>query len=303
MAVTAPVKRKRKELSLLVMVLPALVLFLAFGYVPLFGWVYAFFDYTPGIPLSQSAFVGLKYIGQAITDGEVASVLKNTLAISLLNLVLGVIPVAFAIMLSEMKSKRYQKFIQTVTTLPNFISWILVYAFVYAIFSNEGALNQLILLFNPNASTVSLLSNSDAAWYFQAAINLWKTAGWSAIIYLAAIAGIEQEQYEAAMVDGASRLQRIRHITIPGISETYLVLLLLSVAWMLSNGFDQFFVFVNPLVADKLDVLDYYVYRVGIQNSSYSFATAIGIFKTIISIVLLFVCNLIAKKVRGQSFV
>lgn len=291
------------RITLLLMAIPALLLFFAFSYVPLFGWIYSLFEYKVGVPLSSSQFVGIKYLKMAVMEPEVLNVVRNTLVISFLNLILGLVPVVFAIMLSELKSNAYRRIIQTTTTLPNFISWILVYAFIYAIFSSDGAINQFALLVNPNASTISVLSNNEMAWYIQAFINLWKTLGWNAIIYMAAITSIEQEQYEAAMIDGAGRLQRIRHITIPGISETYLVLLLLSVAWMLSNGFDQFFVFNNPIVADKLDVLDYYVYRVGIQNDSYSYATAIGIYKTLISIILLFVCNNVARKVRGTPFV
>ncbi|MCM0647605.1 ABC transporter permease subunit [Clostridium swellfunianum] len=289
--------------TLLLMAIPPLLLLITFSYLPLFGWSYAFFDYMPGIKLNAETFAGLKYIKMAVTELQIRSVLVNTLSISLLNLLFSFFPVILAVMISELKSKRLQKLIQTTTTLPNFISWILVYAFLYAIFSNEGMLNSLVKMINPNSQGVNILANADHAWIIQALIVVWKTAGWNTIIYLAAITGIDQELYEAATVDGANRFHKIIYITLPGISETFLVLLLLQASNILSNGFDQFFVFNNPIVANKLDVLDFYVYRSGIQNAQYSFATAVGMFKSAISITILFICNFVAKKIRGTAFI
>lgn len=294
-------RKLSNRMILFLIAFPFAALLIIFSYLPLYGWIYSFFEYTPGVPLKSTQFVGLKYFIMAVTDGEVRSVLRNTLAISFLNLIVTPFPVILAVLMSEMRGTKYKKLIQTTTTLPNFISWVLVYSFFFAIFSNDGLLNQLIRAINPSAQAVSLLANNDIAWYFQVFVITWKTAGWNAIIYLAAIAGIDSELYDAASVDGAGRFRKIIHVTVPGLMPTYFVLLLLGIGYMLSNGFEQYFVFYNSLVADKLDVLDYYVYRVGLQMDNYAYATTIGIYKTVISVSLLFTANFVAKKVRGQS--
>ncbi|MCD9020643.1 ABC transporter permease subunit [Cohnella sp. NL03-T5] len=284
------------------MAAPFILLVIAFNYVPLFGWVYAFYDYKPGIPLADTPFVGLKFFKLALEDGsELGNIIRNTLGISALSLLISPLPLILAILLSEVRSKLFKNIVQTITTLPHFISWVIVFSIMFSLFSNDGLVNQQLLNWGWIDQPSNPLSDSSIAWYVQTAISAWKTVGFSAIIYLAAIAGIDQEQYEAAKVDGAGRFRQILHITIPGSVQTYLVLLLLSVSNMLSNGFEQFFVFFNPMVSEKLEVLDYYVYRVGIQSADYAYSTALGIFKTIISIALLFTVNFISKRTRGNS--
>jgi len=218
-------------------------------------------------------------------------------------IVSGLVPVAFAVLLSEVKSRRFRSLVQTATTLPNFISWVLVFAFMYNMFSSDGLFMRIATMINPMTNFRSPLIDVKAAWYVQAGIYLWKTCGWNAIIYLAAITGIDQELYEAAVVDGANRWQKIWHITVPGLIETYFVLLLLSLGWMLSVGFEQFFVFYNAQVADRITVIDLFVYQVGIQSQNISYAIAIGMFKTIVSIILLTASNLLAKRVRGATLI
>lgn len=291
-------RNRTGKLTLLLMALPPFALLAVFSYLPLLGWIYAFFEDTS---LRRESFVGIKYIETAVLSPEIINVVVNTLAMSLINIVFGVVPVIFAIMISELRSRKYQRVIQTFTTLPNFISWVLVYSLMYALFSSEGMINTLIYRIDAGSSGLNVLGNAELAWLIQCLFYLWKTAGWSAIIYIAAISGIDQSLYEAAIVDGAGRFRKIWHITLPGISETYIVLLMLGVAGMLSNGFDQFFVFNNALVASKLNVLDYYVYSVGIRNNIVPLATAIGIYKTVISVILLILCNSIAKKIRGGT--
>jgi len=306
LASTVPKRKKlqRNGLLLLLMALPFVVLVFIFYYVPLFGWVYAFYNYKPGIPLSQSEFVGLKYFQMALSEGsELGTVLRNTLGLSFLGILTSPLPIAFAIMLSEVRSKTFKKLTQTLTTLPNFVSWVIVFSLFFSIFSVEGLMNQLLAKFHLIDSPLNPLANPDAAWYMQTAIGIWKGLGWGAIIYLAAITGIDAELYDAAKVDGAGRFQTIWHITVPGIMPTYFVLLLLSISGMLSNGFEQYFVFMNPLVNEKLNVLDYYLYNVGIVQNDYSYSTALGIFKTIVSILLLFTANLLSKRIRGQSII
>jgi len=293
-----------RRLSLFLMILPLLVLVIAFNYVPLFGWVYAFFKYKPGIPLSETPFAGLEYFRLLFgANSEIGKVLINTLVMSFLNILSSPLPIVFAILLSELRGRRLKKFVQTVTTVPYFISWIIVFSLVFSIFSFEGIFNTLLTQLGWIKNPVNVLGNPDTAWYVQTAIVIWKNTGWSAIIYFAAIAGLDSQLFDAAKIDGAGRFRCIWHVTLPGLMPTFIVLLLLNVSNMLSNGFDQFFVFYNPLVADKLEVLDYYIYRVAFHGNDYPFATAVGMWKTLISIVLLFAVNQLAKKFRGQSII
>jgi putative aldouronate transport system permease protein len=213
-------------------------------------------------------------------------------------------PAIFAILLSEIKSKKFSKLIQTATTLPNFISWVIVFSLAFSFFSNDGFVNSMMARFNIHHQEGSgILGNNDAVWLFQWGLQCWKGLGWGAIIYLATIAGIDTALYDAAKVDGANRFQAIIHITVPGLFMTYLVLLLLGISNMLNNGFDQYFVFYNALVADKIEVLDYYVYKVGMLSNDYSLSTALGMAKTIISLILLFTANNISQALRGERLV
>ncbi|MCL6457188.1 MAG: ABC transporter permease subunit [Gorillibacterium sp.] len=286
------------------MAVPFLVVVFIFNYIPLFGWIYAFFHYKPGIPLWKTSFAGLEYFKLMYHERkDLFSVLKNTMIMSTLSLLCTPLYAAFAIFLNEMNSKRFKKLVQITTTLPNFISWVLVYAICFMFFSSDGFINHVLFIFGWIDNPTDVLGNNAAVWYVQTAIVMWKGLGWGAIIYLAAIAGIDQELYDAAKVDGAGRFRTIWNITVPGILPTYFVLLLLSISNMLSNGFDQYYVFYNPLVATHIEVLDYYTYRVGMLNGDFSYSTALGITKTLISVFLLFSVNKIAKMVRGESIV
>ncbi|MFC5406169.1 ABC transporter permease [Cohnella soli] len=300
-------KRGGRQLNqrqlLFLMGLPFIVLTILFYYIPLYGWIYAFVDYKPGIPLSHSAFVGLKYFKLAFSEASnLRQVMINTLALSFLSLLTAPLAVLFAVFLTEMRSAKYRKLIQTTTTLPNFISWVLVYSVFFVFFNlNDGFVNQLLMKLDLIKEPFNMLGSARYAWLFQTFVSVWKSLGWGAIIYMAAIAGIDPEQYDAAKVDGAGRYRMMRHVTIPGVMPTFVVILILSIGNVLSNGFEQFYVFYNPLVADKLEVLDYYVYRIGLTLNDYSFATAIGIFKSVISIILVFSVNILSKKIRGNS--
>jgi len=304
---SGPGKRKKfakDQWVLLGLAAPFIVFFIIFNYIPLAGWSLAFMNYKPGIPLSKTPFVGLqnfKYI--FMFSDDILNALKNTLIMSGLGILTSVLPVIFAIMLTEIPGRRYTKLVQTVTTIPNFISWVIVFSFSFSLFSRDGAVNVILSSLGLISEPVDVLANNDAVWYFQTSLGIWKGLGWNSIIYFAAIAGIDVELYDAATVDGANRLQKIWYITIPGISETYLVLLLLSVCNFLSNGLEQYMVFYNALVAEHIEVLDYFIYRVGLKEADYSFSTAVGILKSGVSILMLFAVNGISKKVRGYAIV
>ena len=297
--------RKNDRLRLLLLALPFLAFILMFSYVPLAGWVYAFFRYRPGIPLDRTPFVGFDNFRLIFTlyRNQMTNVLRNTLIFSFLGLLMSPIPMFFAVLLNEIRRAKFKKLVQTTTTLPNFISWVIVFALSFAIFQDVGPVNRILLYLGLVDSPTMLLGNSGAVYAFQTILGLWKHVGWSAIIYFAAIAGIDSELYDAASVDGAGRLGKMLNITLPGLLPTYLVLLLLAIGNMLSVGFEQYFLFYNSLTARSIDVIDTYVYRVGLLNNDFSFGIAVGIFKTMISVILLFTANGIAKKVRGQSII
>ncbi|MBS6859396.1 MAG: ABC transporter permease [Clostridiales bacterium] len=295
--------KNREGVKLLLLALPFVIFVAAFSYVPLFGWAYAFTDYRVGMSLTEANFVGMEnFLAIWQNRNEFFRVMRNTFALSFIGLIFSPLPMVFAIMINEVRSTKFKKFVQTVTTLPNFISWIVVFTLAFAMFSSDGMVNNVIRAFG-GTQTINPLGDNDHAWMFQWALATWKTLGWSAIIYIASIAGIDQELYNAAQVDGANRFQQILHVTIPGLQPTFFVLLLLQISNILSNGFDQYFIFYNPLTADKLEVLDYYVYKIGVLTNNYPQSIALGMFKTIVSIVLLFSANGISKKLRGESIV
>ena len=296
---------KKPGFRLFLMSVPFLVVILLFYYLPLLGWSIAFIDYQPGISILKSRFTGFKSFEEVLTiGGNLYLVLRNTLVMSLLGIIFSPTPIVFALMLSEVRSKRFSKIVQTVTSFPNFISWILVYAIVYSVIAqSDSVFNTILLKFNIIKTPVNILSNPDMVWPFQLILQLWKNTGWQAIIYIATIAGIDSELYAAAEVDGAGRFRKILHITIPGVMGTYIVLLMLQISNMLSNGFEQYYVFHGPMVHEKIAVLDYYLYQTGLGEGNFSFSTAMGIFKTLISIILLFSVNGISKKIRGESIV
>ena len=208
-----------------------------------------------------------------------------------------------AIMFSEIKNKTFLRFAQTITTFPNFISWIIIYGVCFTVFSNNGVWAKIVYFLTGKKQMMGFLSNPDTAYAFHTLLEQWKGLGWSSIIYCAAIAGIDSSLYEAAQIDGANRIMQIWHITIPELMNTFLVLFLLSISSLLSRGFDHYFVFYNPMVADKLLVLDLWTYRLGISQGDYSFSIAAGIMRTMVSLILLFSMNAVSRKVRGNTIV
>lgn len=300
-----------KKYKLFLMMLPFLVAVFLFSYLPLYGWSYAFYNYKFGIPMDQQEFVGFKWFTEMITNQghreNIVRVLKNTFGMSGLNLVTSILPMIFAIFLNEVGNVRFKKFVQIFTTLPNFISWALVFSFAMAMFAMDtGIFSKAMLAIGAISEPVAWLNSSEHIWIKMWAWSTWKGLGWGAIMYLAAIAGIDQELYEAARVDGANRWKQMRYITLPGLLPTFIVLFMLSVSNILNNGMDQYMVFQNSMNKNTIEVLDLYVYNITIASKGttlYSFATAIGILKTLVSVTLLFSANFLSKKLRGESIV
>ena len=296
--------------KLFLMFLPFAILGFLFCYLPLYGWRYAFFDYKSGGTLSSDNFVGLKWFAylfkNSATRNDVINVMKNTLAISGLNIITSWIPMIFAVFLCEVRNMRFRRFVQAFTTIPNFISWVLVYAVALSIFSTDGFINTFakeVGLMSQNAPGHNYLMGNSFTWVKMWGWGTWKGVGWSAIIYIAGISGIDQSLYEAATVDGAGRFQKMRHITLPGLLPTFFVLLLMAIAGILSNGLDQYLVFENAENRESIRVLDLYVYKLGIGNGSIPLSTVVGMFKSVISVVLLFAANGMSKLLRGESII
>jgi putative aldouronate transport system permease protein len=235
------------------------------------------------------------------TRNDIVRVMKNTLAMSGLGIATSWVAMAFAIFLCEMKSLRVRRIIQTFTTIPNFISWVLVYAVACVIFSSEGLVSSIIV--NQGGTAVNFLMDTSHTWLKMLAWGLWKGTGWSAIIYISAISSIDQQLYEAATVDGAGRFQRIWHVTVPGLVPTFMVLLLLQISGLLNNGLEQYLVFENPNNTNAITVLDLYVYNLGIGGGRIPISTVIGMLKSLVSVLLLFTMNKVSKFIRGSSII
>lgn len=300
-------RKKARAFREFLYIVPFLAIVAIFSYYPLYGWFYAFFDYKPPFPLTWDKFVGFKWFATMVSNKvritQVLEVLRNTFAISGISLGFSWFPMVFAIFLNEIKFPKFKKFVQTVTTLPNFISWVLVYSIAYSVFSSTGAVNVVAMNLGLLEEPEIFLASSEHIWFKMWLWLTWKNAGWAAIMYIAAIAGIDEEMITAAKVDGASRMKIIWHITIPSLLPTYFVIIMLNLANFLSNGFEQFYVFQNAFNKDYIQVLDLYVYNLAMGNGGYSLSVAISMFKSVVSIILLTTSNGISKLVRGQGFI
>ena len=293
--------------QLFLMCLPFLLLAFLFGYLPLYGWRYAFFDYKAGDTLSMANFVGFKWFTYLFqneaTRKDIVTVMRNTLAMSGLGIATSWCSMAFAIFLSEIKNRPFKKFVQTFTTIPNFISWVLIFAVATAIFSTDGFVSNLMIKLGIWTQGQNLLMSGAHTWIKMLLWGMWKGLGWGAIIYIAAISGIDPQLYEAATVDGAGRFAKIWNVTVPALMPTFCVLLLMSIANVLSNGMEQYLVFENSANTGAIQVLDLYVYKLGIKQGLIPLTTVVGMLKSVISVLLLFTANKISKLTRGESII
>lgn len=293
--------------------LPILAVAFVFSYLPLWGWRYAFFDYKAGGELTADNFVGFKwftYLFQSeATRADIFRVIKNTLALSGIGILTSWLPMAFAIFLTQVPSKRFRRVVQTFTTVPNFLGWVIIYAVALAIFSTDGFVNNFLNNFLNNILHVSAtadtnyLMDSSHMWLKMWLWGTWKGLGWSAIIYISSITGIDPTLYEAAEVDGAGRFQKMWNVTVPQLLPTFFVMLLMSIANVLSNGMEQYLVFSNAVNRQSIEVLDLYVYNLGIVGGQIPMSTMVGMCKSVISVALLFIANTASKKLRGESIV
>lgn len=267
-----------------------------FYYLPLAGWLIAFEDYKPKDGIFNSPFIGLKKFEMLFSDQTFIRVIRNTLAMGIFNLISTFfMAIIFAILLNEMASKGYKKIVQTISYLPHFLSWIIVTGILHDALSGSGIINELLIKFSFIDSPINFFAHRVYFWPIVAFANVWKETGWNAIIYLAAITAIDPNLYEAAMIDGAGRWMRIKHVTIPGIKPTIIILLLINVGNILNAGFEIQYLLGNGLIQSVSQTIDIYVLKWGISQGDYALGTAAGIFKSLVSIILIIIVNKIAK--------
>lgn len=281
-------------------VLPVIVYMIIFNYKPMYGVIIAFKDYRPAMGIMASPWAGLKHFQTFVSDVNFWRVLKNTLRISLASIVWGFpAPILLALMINEVKNTKFKKTVQTITYLPHFVAVVIICGMIREFCLSDGLFNVIIEAFGGTAS--SLLQKPELFTTIYVASDIWQGVGWGSIIYLAAISGIDQEQYEAARVDGAGRLQRIIHITIPSIMPTVITLLILRMGKILGVGYEKILLLYNATTYSTADVISTYVYRTGLLGAQWSYSTAVGLFNSIVNIIVLVLSNKISKKVSGSG--
>jgi putative aldouronate transport system permease protein len=299
-------KRFWDQRFLFLLLLPALVWVIVICYAPMSGLYMAFVNYKPmgnGYfnDLAQSEFVGVSWFKYFFST-DFMKIMRNTLATSFLTLIISFpLPIIFAICLNEVKNTKIKKFVQTTSYLPYFISWVIAANIFLTFLSSEGVINQILKFFGMTQESILFFQEGKYFWWIIAIANTWKVLGYNAIIYLAAISGISQDMYEAADVDGASRFQKIMKITLPSLKPTIIVLLILAIGGILNTGFEQQLLMGNDSILNYADVLDTYAYRYGLKNGMYSYGTAVGLFKSIVSFALVMCANSLSKKFNDSA--
>ncbi|BBI31990.1 ABC transporter permease [Cohnella abietis] len=292
-----------KQWEIQLMVLPGLILIFIFSYIPMYGVLTGFKDYNIIKGFVASPWVGFKHFELFFNSPDFSRVMRNTVLLSLLKFVIGFpAPILLALMLNEVKNMYFKRIVQTVSYLPYFLSWVIVAGFFTSMLATDnGSVNIALEKANLIDQPINFLSISNYFWTILITANVWKDIGFASIVYLAAIAGVDPHMYEAAEMDGASRLKQMFLITLPSIMPVVIIFMILAVGNLLNAGFEDILLLgVNPLLRDVSDVIDTYVYRVGIQNGRYAYATAVGLFKGIISVGMLVIANYLARR-SGNS--
>jgi putative aldouronate transport system permease protein len=296
-------KTINSQKSLILMSLPIIAYVYLLNYRPLKGLIMAFQNFRPG--KVEQKWVGLKNFEILFTDEAFLKVIRNTLCMSLINLVAGFFfAILLAILINEIKHIYFKKLVQSVSYLPHFLSWIIVTGLVSTFLSTDGGIvNDVLMKMGLITESVHWLGKPNLFWGIVGAVHVWKEMGWDSIIYLAAITGISPELYEAAVIDGANRFQRIRYITLPGIKSTFIVLLILRLGWILNAGFEVQFLLGNGIVFDVSQTIDIFVLKNGISLGNYSLATAAGMFKSVVSLIMLTSANYISSRLGEERLV
>ncbi len=299
-----------KQRALQMFVLAGVIYIFIFNYIPMVGLIIGFKDYkiTSGLAgMFTSKWVGFKYFQEFFTDYKFGQLMKNTLVLSVLKLIFSFpLPIIFAVMLNEVKNKKVKKFIQTTSYLPYFISWVIVSGLLRILAADTGIINTVLLSINIIKQPMELLTSPQYFYTVAVVTAMWKDTGWWTIVFLAAITGIDPSLYEAASIDGATRLQKMRYITIPCIAGTITVVLIMALGNLLGGGlsgsnFEQCYLLGNSGNMEVSDIIQTYVMRVGLSNARYSYATAVGMFQSVISVTLVYISNFVSKKISGNG--
>lgn len=285
----------RKEWLVYVMIMPVVAFYIIFEYVPMLGIALAFKNYMPLRGFWDSPWVGLLHFENLFKSPDFLQVLANTILISLYRLIFGFpAPILLALLLNEVRHIAFKKIVQTISYLPHFLSWVIVGGLITTMLALEGPVNQIAATLG--GEKTQYLTDPSHIRTLLVGTGVWKEIGWGTLIYLAAIAGIDPGLYEAAVIDGASRLRQTWHVTLPSIKGTVIILLILNVGGILNAGFEQIFLLQNAMTNRVTEIIDTYVYKIGIMNANYSFGTAVGIFKSAVGMLLIFLVNAIARK-------
>ncbi|BFT72895.1 sugar ABC transporter permease [Paenibacillus sp. P36] len=290
----------RKNKLLYVMLLPVLIYYVVFHYAPMYGAMIAFKDFSPRLGIWGSDWVGFEHFREFFTGPYFWRTIKNTVLISFYQLLFGFpAPIVLALLLNELKHALFKRTVQTITYMPHFISLIVICGILKDFTSSEGVINDIVAFFGGERVTFLLEPSLFRTVYVSSGI--WQNIGWGTIIFLAALTGIDQEQYEAAKIDGAGRWKQMTHVTLPGLMPTIIILLILDIGRMMNVGFEKIILLYNPGTYETADVISSYVYRVGLQDFNYSFSSAVGLFNSVINFVLLISSNWLSRKFNDTS--
>jgi putative aldouronate transport system permease protein len=286
----------KRDKFLYLLIAPGVLFFLIFKYVPMWGIIIAFQDYSPYLGVMESTWVGFDHFIRFFSNKDFLMLFRNTMAISLLGLVFFFpLPILLSLLLNELRSEFYKKSIQSIVYLPHFLSWVIIAGITFLLLSqSSGIINQMLV--SLGFPKYDFLTNQDNFWILLTVQHVWKESGWGTIIFLAAIAGVDPQQYEAAKMDGANRLRQAWHVTLPAIRSVIIILFILRLGNIMDVGFEQVFLMMNGAVSNVADVFETYAYRLGIQQGQFSFSTAVGLFKSIVGLILVIGANKLAKK-------
>lgn len=298
---------RRMNWQIFIMAMAGVAFLFVFSYIPMIGILIGFkdLDYTLNVmkDLQTKPFVGLENFIKFVQDAQFKNVMMNTICLNVLELVITFpIPILFALLLNELRSSKFRRVVQTCTYFPYFISWVVYGGIVLAFLSSDGGfINNILSQLGLIDNSITFMSNPDYFYAIVIVSSAIKGTGWGSVIYVAAITGVDPQIYEAARIDGANRLQMARSVTLPSIASTITVLLLLAISGLLNSGFDRIYMLQNPLNLSRSEVLDTYIYKIGISQRRFSFTTAVGVFKSIVAVVLLTGGHLISKKCTGRG--
>ncbi|MBQ7901566.1 MAG: sugar ABC transporter permease [Clostridia bacterium] len=294
------IKRMLEYKHIYIILLPTLLYYLIFKYIPMFGNIIAFQKYSITKGIFESRFVGLDNFVEFLSNYKFWELLRNTLSINFYNLLFGFpAPILLALLLNEVRKLRFKKAVQTITYMPHFISTVVMASLILTFVSSDGMINAIRQLFGLEA--IAFMTEPKYFYAIYVISGIWQGIGWNSIIYIANMSSIDMELYEAATIDGANRFQQARYITLPGISETIIILLIMQVGQMLSLGYEKIILLYNPAIYETADVISTYVYRRGLLEGDYSYSAAVGMFNSVINFILLMSANTVSKKLKGSG--